>query len=117
LPVTNRKPIHIDITGKGVIVEIIVHNNKRTNDKLKQQNFYLLNQYLNQYSEYPMSEYVSAVKSGITSESNLRPDVKARYFVVFDINPDSVALMLVAKSEFDKNEVVFSLDLDQKIVM
>ncbi|AFY64665.1 hypothetical protein [Geitlerinema sp. PCC 7407] len=116
IPIAGKKPVHIDITGKGVVIEITVHNNQKINDKLTSQSFCLIDQHLNRYSEHPMSAYVSTIRQGITNETNLRPNMKAKYFVVFDINPDSVALMLATRLESGEQEIVFSLDLEQKIV-
>jgi hypothetical protein len=115
--VENKKPINIDITGKGVVIEIVVYNHKRVNDLLGHQSFCLIDNHSNQYSEHPMSKYVSSIRGGITNETNLRPGIKATYFVAFDVNPNSVALILTAKSESSGKETFFSLDLEQKILL
>jgi len=115
MPVTSNRTVYAEITGKAVVVEFKVHNHNKRNDKVTHIDFTLIDQNSNQYSEHPFSENASALRSGITSETNLRPNVEARYFVVFDVNPDAVALLLAASSTSSDDKCMFSLDLEQKI--
>jgi hypothetical protein len=115
--ITSKTPVYAEITGKGVVIEIIVQNLNKTNTTVSHQDFYLVDQHHNRYSKHPQSDYVSALRSGITKETNLRPEMKAKYFAVFDVNSDSVALMLTTSPEsLSEEKVVFSLDLEQKIL-
>ena len=87
-------PKKIDITGKAVIVEISVWNHKNINDILNFRSFRLVDNKLNRYSNHGNSGAVSEYRGGISNTTDLRPNSISKYYVVFDINPDSYAVFL-----------------------
>ena len=87
-------PKKIEITGKAAIVELAVWNHRNFNSLLNFRSFSLVDDKLNRYSNHGNSGAVSEYKGGISNTTDLRPSNIFKFYVVFDINPDSYGVFL-----------------------
>jgi len=116
--IKGRKPIPVGITGKGIIVELVIHNYHKSTITFDRRDIYLIDQNFNRYSVHEESNAVSMLRGGVATSMNLRPGVQARYFIVFDVNLDAAGIILeLPVGNSSGRHTCFSLDLIPNVVM